>query len=298
MGPQTGVAGRRRHPPPLRRAADRGRDARTRQGKPLVDPLFEPAPAIRSRRRADSRTPVTEIQWSADDALPFPVCISSTFLDATGEAQIADRRQRRARQRRARRPRPDDARGSAAAPCPQPTLVRAASTARPLQPVGRRCRSRCATGRASRQPADPGRAAAAGRQPGDAERRSAARRRLRQPDRRERLHLAMVAGRRARRRWPQYFGIVATPNATNPATSISRSSSIRPAGPPDDRRRSRSSSSPNLTLTAGTPNYAVDAAQRASRGSSAFRRLHAAGHEPDALSRRRRRCSRTPGRST
>ncbi|HEY6347333.1 MAG TPA: putative baseplate assembly protein [Bryobacteraceae bacterium] len=34
-----------------------------------------------------SNRPVTEIQWSQDDALPFPVCISSTYLDAEGDTQ-------------------------------------------------------------------------------------------------------------------------------------------------------------------------------------------------------------------
>lgn len=35
------------------------------QGNPLVDPLF-------------GNTPITEIQWAAADALPFPLCVSST----------------------------------------------------------------------------------------------------------------------------------------------------------------------------------------------------------------------------
>jgi predicted phage baseplate assembly protein len=33
--------------------------------------------------------PVTEIRWAQDDALPFPVCISSTYLDAKGDRQSA-----------------------------------------------------------------------------------------------------------------------------------------------------------------------------------------------------------------
>jgi len=43
------------------------------KGQPLVDPLF----AIE----------VTEIQWSEADALPFPVCISSSYLDSAGDQQ-------------------------------------------------------------------------------------------------------------------------------------------------------------------------------------------------------------------
>ena len=41
-------------------------------GNPLADPLFP-------------NQPFTEIQWSQDDALPFPVCISSTYLDANND---------------------------------------------------------------------------------------------------------------------------------------------------------------------------------------------------------------------
>ena len=58
------------------------------QGNRLVDPLFEDktgkpilAPAIQKP------TPVTEIQWSSADALPFPVCISSQFLNSSGDRE-------------------------------------------------------------------------------------------------------------------------------------------------------------------------------------------------------------------
>ena len=61
------------------------------QGRPLVDPLFESGTGAPIRSAAQLPTPVTQIQWSQDDALPFPVCISSTFVDATGAKQsIAD----------------------------------------------------------------------------------------------------------------------------------------------------------------------------------------------------------------
>jgi hypothetical protein len=59
-GPLTGMAGdadiRHRCAVRLTRAAT------------LVDPVF-------------GATPVTEIQWSSGDALPFPICLSSTFLE-------------------------------------------------------------------------------------------------------------------------------------------------------------------------------------------------------------------------
>ena len=50
-----------------------------REWEPLVDPLFLDRVAIPSA--------VTEIQWSQEDALPFPVCISSHYLDSNGDPQ-------------------------------------------------------------------------------------------------------------------------------------------------------------------------------------------------------------------
>jgi hypothetical protein len=50
-------------------------------GQPLVDPLF-----LGSNGQP---IPVTEIQWLPEDALPFPVCISSAFLDSNGDEQTA-----------------------------------------------------------------------------------------------------------------------------------------------------------------------------------------------------------------
>ena len=44
---------------------------------PLVDPL--------SKDNSGNPIQVTEIQWSQEDALPFPVCISSTVLDDNGD---------------------------------------------------------------------------------------------------------------------------------------------------------------------------------------------------------------------
>jgi hypothetical protein len=87
LGPQTGIAADAdiRH-----RCAVRLTQVATTNGsgQTLVDPLFElgtglpiVAPAIQQS------TPATEIQWSSDDALPFPVCLSSTFLNSSGDQQ-------------------------------------------------------------------------------------------------------------------------------------------------------------------------------------------------------------------
>lgn len=57
------------------------------QGQPLVDPLFERgtgAPIIQSSQLPQ---PVTQIRWSADDALPAPLCLSSTFLTSSGTTE-------------------------------------------------------------------------------------------------------------------------------------------------------------------------------------------------------------------
>jgi len=48
-------------------------------GNPLVDPLY--------LDKNGKPIAVTEIQWSQEDALPFPVCISSVFVDSNGRPQ-------------------------------------------------------------------------------------------------------------------------------------------------------------------------------------------------------------------
>ena len=58
------------------------------QGQALVDPLFEDKTGKAITNPATQKaTPVTEIQWSADDALPFALCLSSTFLNSSGAHQ-------------------------------------------------------------------------------------------------------------------------------------------------------------------------------------------------------------------
>ncbi len=55
-------------------------------GETLVDPLFDVnGKAITTSTQTPQ--PVTEIQWSSDDALPFPICISSQYIDSTGKTQ-------------------------------------------------------------------------------------------------------------------------------------------------------------------------------------------------------------------
>jgi hypothetical protein len=63
---------------------------RDANGKKLEDPLFDrDGKAITST--AQKPMHVTEIQWSSDDALPFPVCISSVYLDGKGvETELSD----------------------------------------------------------------------------------------------------------------------------------------------------------------------------------------------------------------
>ena len=53
-------------------------------GKPLVDPLFDNQgnPLTSSTQ---TPMPVTQIRWAAADALPFPLCISSVYIDANGK---------------------------------------------------------------------------------------------------------------------------------------------------------------------------------------------------------------------
>ena len=58
-------------------------------GQPLVDPLFDQNGNPISLTQSPPSIPasVTEIQWAQDDALPFPICISSTYLDSNGAVQ-------------------------------------------------------------------------------------------------------------------------------------------------------------------------------------------------------------------
>jgi hypothetical protein len=82
LGPQTGLPADAdiRHRCAVRLTATTTEDA---SGQPLVDPVFDVVgKAITSTTQTPQ--PVTEIQWAAEDALPFPVCVSSRFADSTG----------------------------------------------------------------------------------------------------------------------------------------------------------------------------------------------------------------------
>lgn len=87
VGPQTGNAADAdiRHRCAVRLIQVATRDA---SGNLLVDPLFEDGTGLPLKSPAQKPTPVTEIQWSQEDALPFPVCISSTYLDSNGDTHV------------------------------------------------------------------------------------------------------------------------------------------------------------------------------------------------------------------
>jgi hypothetical protein len=90
LGPQTGNRADAdiRHRCAVRVTAVTTQNA---QGQPLVDPLFEEGTGNPVVSVSQTPTLVTEIQWSAADALPFPVCISSAFLNSSGDQQtLAD----------------------------------------------------------------------------------------------------------------------------------------------------------------------------------------------------------------
>jgi hypothetical protein len=85
MGPQTGFAADAdiRHRCAVRLTAVTTQNA---QGQTLVDPLFD-VNGVAITTTTQTPQPVTEIQWSSDDALPFPVCVSSQYIDDTGKTQ-------------------------------------------------------------------------------------------------------------------------------------------------------------------------------------------------------------------
>jgi Baseplate J-like protein len=86
MGPQTGFAAdadiRHRYAVRLTSVA-----TQNGLGQPLVDPLFEAGTGKPITSAGQLPTPVTEIQWSTDDALPAPLCLSSSFIDSSGKQQ-------------------------------------------------------------------------------------------------------------------------------------------------------------------------------------------------------------------
>jgi hypothetical protein len=85
-GPQTGAAAdadlRHRYAVRLTQVA-----TTDGHGNPLVDPLFEDITGLPITSAAQKPTPITELEWSGSDALPAPVCISSSYLDANGDEQ-------------------------------------------------------------------------------------------------------------------------------------------------------------------------------------------------------------------
>jgi Baseplate J-like protein len=83
MGPQTGIAAdadiRHRYAVRLTSVA-----TENGLGKPLVDPLFEKGTGLPIISTTQLPTPVTEIQWSSEDALPATLCLSSSYLNPDG----------------------------------------------------------------------------------------------------------------------------------------------------------------------------------------------------------------------
>ena len=84
IGPQTGNPADAdiRHRCAVRLTAVLAKDS---SGNPIVDPLIDTSgnPITGSGQKPQ---PITEIQWAQDDALPFPVCISSTYLDEDSDS--------------------------------------------------------------------------------------------------------------------------------------------------------------------------------------------------------------------
>lgn len=54
------------------------------KGQPLVDPLFEQGTGLPITSTSQKPTPVTEIQWSSDDGLSATLCLSSSFVNSEG----------------------------------------------------------------------------------------------------------------------------------------------------------------------------------------------------------------------
>ena len=87
VGPQTGEQGGCRRASSVRGAAHAGDDARRGRQTPRRSPVREKARDGRYTICGATAETGDRDQWSADDALPFPVCISSKFLDSTQKEQ-------------------------------------------------------------------------------------------------------------------------------------------------------------------------------------------------------------------
>jgi hypothetical protein len=83
MGPQTGFAADAdiRHRYAVRLTSVATQNA---QGQPLVDPLFEQGTGLPITSSSQLPTPITEIHWSSEDALSATLCLSSSFLNSEG----------------------------------------------------------------------------------------------------------------------------------------------------------------------------------------------------------------------
>lgn len=83
VGPQTGVAADAdvRHRYAVRLTDVATSDA---QGNALMDALFEAGSGAAIVNAGQKSQPVTEIRWAEEDALPAPLCVSSTFVDDAG----------------------------------------------------------------------------------------------------------------------------------------------------------------------------------------------------------------------
>jgi hypothetical protein len=83
MGPQSGFSSDAdiRHRYAVRLISVATQNA---QGQPLVDPLFEQGTGLPITSSSQLPTPITEIHWSSEDALPATLCLSSSFLNSEG----------------------------------------------------------------------------------------------------------------------------------------------------------------------------------------------------------------------
>ncbi len=269
LGPQTGAAADAdlRHRCAVRLTAV---TATNSQGQPLVDPLFEQGSGAPITSAAQPPTPVTEIRWSAEDALPFPVCISSTFLDSTGAEQtltdvstvfgnvvLADQ---------------GLTMSAVSLPVvPAPSLFIPAvqgDCCDPAAPSALPVRYWPALQESPVTQAVPLPLAGAPVTPTAVALLSD---RLGRPHRRERASPSLLVGAEAPVGWPQYFGISVTPSAVTTG-NIDLAVVYAPPGRPgrDDRAQSYSSSSTEPDARA-RPGECGHPASTGSRGSSSCR---------------------------
>ena len=227
--------------------------------------------------------------------LPFPVCISSSFVDSTRQAPIPRQRQRRPRQRRPRRP--GSHRSTPSRSTPFQSLPSFRRTQRPLQPAATRRSAGPLSPRPARQPHHAGRPAAARSRSGHPGHRAARHVWLCQPHRRATATRRLAFRRPIRGPGRNISASSSCQRRARPAISISRSSTTPRAARTESPLPVTLENFPDLSLSSTDPNYAVTQINALFPFPPGTRKLHAERYHAHGVPGQSDQACPTPGRS-